>query len=411
MRNFIWMALVVMGIQGCGGDEKSSPEATDNKQDKQNIKGMVITGTLEGGAGLTLQLNLFDAGTWRTISSVKVSESGTYSLNSTVKGFRVYRMNVENTTTNDFVMLLLNENESPVINARAGNLFKTATIKGSENSELLMEYQQNLLPLSAQMDSLGKAREKLPYEDKAGMDKLLAEVEELRQKIWNIQLDIVKNNAGLPASFLVGMDYLGTRFNSGKFEEGDVEIIKANLESLKSVMPDDAFTADAAFQLEQMVNNMNMQHEMQKMQSMGGIKPGVEAPDITLSNPQGNPVSLKSLRGKYVLIDFWASWCGPCRRENPHVVQIYNKYKLMGFEIFSVSLDKDHTKWVEAIKQDGLLWPYHVSDLKFWDSAAAKLYGVNSIPFTVLIDKEGKIIETGLRAASLEQKLKSIFGK
>jgi thiol-disulfide isomerase/thioredoxin len=411
MRNIILITLVVVGIQGCGGDEKSSPEVVDNKEDKQNSEGLVITGKLDGGAGLSLQLNLFDAGTWRTISSVKVSDDGTYSLNSTVKGFRVYRMNVENTTTNDFVMLLLNENESPVINASAGSLFKTATIEGSENSELLMEYQQNLLPLSAQMDSLGKAREKLPYEDKAGMDKLLAEVEALRQKIWSIQLDIVKNNAGLPASFLVGMDYLGTRFNSGKFEDGDIEIIRANLESLKSVMPEDAFTADAAFQFEQMVNNISMQHEMQKMQSMGGIKPGVEAPDITLNNPQGIPVSLKSLRGKYVLIDFWASWCGPCRRENPHVVQIYNKYKPMGFEIFSVSLDKDHTKWVEAIKQDGLLWPYHVSDLKFWDSAAAKLYGVNSIPFTVLIDKEGKIIETGLRAASLEQKLKSIFGK
>ncbi|MBA3664556.1 MAG: TlpA family protein disulfide reductase, partial [Bacteroidetes bacterium] len=99
--------------------------------------------------------------------------------------------------------------------------------------------------------------------------------------------------------------------------------------------------------------------------------------------------------------DFWASWCGPCRREMPNVVKAYNKYKDKGFEIYGVSLDQDKDRWVEAIKKDGITWP-QVSDLKYWDSEAAKVYGVQGIPFTVLLDKEGKILAKGLRGAELE---------
>ncbi|MFT5337296.1 MAG: thiol-disulfide isomerase/thioredoxin, partial [Luteibaculaceae bacterium] len=113
--------------------------------------------------------------------------------------------------------------------------------------------------------------------------------------------------------------------------------------------------------------------------------------------------------GKYVLIDFWASWCRPCRAENPNVVAMYKKYKRKGFEIYSVSLDRTKDAWVNAIKQDGLTWT-HVSDLKFWQSEGAKTYGVSGIPFTVLIDKEGKIIATNIRGESLRNKMKEIFG-
>ena len=117
------------------------------------------------------------------------------------------------------------------------------------------------------------------------------------------------------------------------------------------------------------------------------------------------------MRGKVVLIDFWASWCGPCRRENPNVVKLYEKYKDKGFEIFSISLDKDKTAWIKAIKDDNLKWTNHVSDLKYWSSEAAKLYGVSSIPSTVLIDKEGRVIAKNLRGRDLELKMKEIFGE
>jgi len=109
-----------------------------------------------------------------------------------------------------------------------------------------------------------------------------------------------------------------------------------------------------------------------------------------------------------VLIDFWASWCGPCRKENPHVVNIYSKYHDKGFEIFSVSLDKDKTSWINAIAKDNLTWANHVSDLKYWKSAAALDYGVSSIPYTVLIDKKGKIVAKKLRGEALENKIKEL---
>src|SRR5690606_16378148 len=117
---------------------------------------------------------------------------------------------------------------------------------------------------------------------------------------------------------------------------------------------------------------------------------------------------LSDYRGKVVLVDFWASWCGPCRREMPNVVRAYEKYKSRGFEIFGVSLDQDHSKWVEAIRSDGMTWP-QVSDLRGWQSAAAQLYNVQSIPYTVLVDAAGKIITTNLRGADLEKKLEEVL--
>ena len=137
-----------------------------------------------------------------------------------------------------------------------------------------------------------------------------------------------------------------------------------------------------------------------------GNKP---APEIALNTPEGNELRLSSLKGKVVLIDFWASWCGPCRKENPNVIRLYNKYKNKGFTIYSVSLDEDGQKWKDAIEMDGLVWPNHVSDLKGWQTPLTQVYGFNSIPHTVLVDRKGNIIEIGLRGIELEQKLEEIF--
>lgn len=137
---------------------------------------------------------------------------------------------------------------------------------------------------------------------------------------------------------------------------------------------------------------------------------GMEAPDFTMNTPDGQSLALSHFKGKILLVDFWASWCGPCRRENPHVVEAYNKYHGKGFEVLGVSLDRTREPWLAAIEKDGLIW-HHVSDLKGWQNEAAQLYGVSSIPHTVLLDREGKIIARNLRGQMLDDKLKEIFGE
>ncbi len=135
---------------------------------------------------------------------------------------------------------------------------------------------------------------------------------------------------------------------------------------------------------------------------------GSIAPDFTLNDTNGKPVSLAQYKGKYTLVDFWASWCGPCRQENPTVVKAYNTYKSKGFDILGVSLDEKKDKWEQAIQQDKLTWT-HVSDLKGWESDAAALYGIKAIPMNYLLDKEGKIIAKSLRGDDLIKKLGEIL--
>ncbi|MBK8295838.1 MAG: TlpA family protein disulfide reductase [Saprospiraceae bacterium] len=166
---------------------------------------------------------------------------------------------------------------------------------------------------------------------------------------------------------------------------------------------------------------------MASQEATESIKVGMPAPDINLPSPKGKSYKLSDLKGKVVLLDFWASWCGPCRRANPHVVEIYNKYKSKGFTVFSVSLDgvDSRTKqqlgseaqvkefsnrakeaWVAAIEKDNLTWDTHVSDLKKWESDPAKIYGVQSIPKTFLIGKDGKIVAVNPRDNLEEEILK-----
>lgn len=164
-----------------------------------------------------------------------------------------------------------------------------------------------------------------------------------------------------------------------------------------------AFTNYAKQQL-----SMKQQQAQQQQVQQGKVPVGSMAPDITMNDVNDKPFSLSQLKGKYVLVDFWASWCGPCREENPNVVAAYNQFKDKNFTVLGVSLDQNKTSWLKAIKDDNLTWQ-HISDLKYWNSAAVPLYGFNGIPYNVLIDPQGKVIATELRGAGLMAKLSEVL--
>jgi peroxiredoxin len=314
-----------------------------------------------------------------------VRQDGSFSLSVPVKNPNIYKLRFEQ---NNFTWLILTPGDKLTITPNGSKLGPDASVKGSHHTELLYATSLKLKVFDLKRDSLNKAYnnvQSLPQHDSLSsvIIRDYAANDSLQKE--TIRSAIEKE----PAS-------LAWMFFTDKFDvSGDFLFVDKLDKALSKAYPQNAF--------------VKQYHDQVEMERKTGI--GQLAPDITLPDAEGNPKSLSSLKGKVVLLDFWASWCGPCRKENPNVVKAYNQFHDKGFEVFSVSLDKDKAAWLKAISADNLIWPNHVSDLKYWKSEGAAIYGVTAIPYSVLIDREGRIVAKKLRGDALEKNVTEILEK
>lgn len=302
-----------------------------------------------------------------------------YSLTDSSPGF--YRLNFFD---RQYVNLIL-DNEDVNVVADGDRPDGNVEVTGSTDTDHL--YAINDIMRGMQEEINGLNADFMKARSEGEMEKM--------QQIEQQYLQIEQNNNEKIKQRILEMDNSIAALYAVNFLDAEKEFsfLDELAEKFKAELPNSPYT----------------QQFVDQVESLRSVAVGMDAPDIQLPNPAGDTVALSSLQGNYVMIDFWAAWCKPCRMENPNVVRLYNKYKDEGFEIYGVSLDRTREAWTDAIAQDELTWK-HVSDLKYFDSQAARLYNINAIPATVLLDPEGKIIAKNLRGQALEKKLEEIFG-
>ncbi len=352
-----------------------------------------ITAHIEGGGGRTLYFDRFQNNRPTHADSVVLDADGNGTLHPAAMPLDFYGLTLGD---NDMVVLVLDSAESVDVKAKAGSLRTPISVIGSKHSEALHRFFTEAQGYNKEKEQLIATLTANPNDAEA-MQRMNA----LNSAFYESCKRFAKENSSSPVA-LAAMNYVNP--------ETDLELHKEVREALRTTIPRSEYFAgfrDRVDRAEKQLAAMKAQ-EAQAAQLDNLIPVGGEAPDFAQPTPQGQPLALSSLRGKVVLIDFWASWCRPCRMENPHVKKTYAQYQAKGFEILGVSLDRDKAAWLKAIADDGLPWK-HVSDLAFWNNAAAQQYGVNSIPYTVLVDKDGKVLAKNLRGAALDQKLAEVF--
>lgn len=365
MKKYLLIAtLAAIIISGC--KHEKLPEYT-------------INGTITGADTGWVLLMTRDGQTMNTTDSTAINQ-GKFEFKGSVAVPGMYYLAVKG-RKDQFGFFL----ENSVLNATLyADSIKSSVVTGSKTQELYMAYKAKEKDFGTLLDGQYTVYQKASeLNDTAGVRRAEQSYDSIQELLTAFQKDfILKNGKSVVAPYLVmRMPYM---FNLQELE---------NIEKV----------------LDTSLNRSDYVKELKKrVEVLKAVQPGMTAPEFTLNDTAGKPVTLNSFRGKVLLVDFWASWCGPCRHENPNVVKAFNEFKDKGFDVLGVSLDDDKGKWIEAIKKDKLTWT-HVSDLKGWQNEVSGLYGVMSIPSNFLINSDGKIIATDLRGDDLRAKLTELF--
>ena len=362
-----------------------------------------IEGTLDGGAGKQIKLDLVMTNHLKTVDSTKLDNKGHFVLKGTTEQptFGVLR-----TPANQMVMVIIHPGDRIVVNGSYDNLEKEHTLEGSEDTRLFEDFRIHLQKNISKLEELNKI-----YRDSMKSPNVGEITKELRKRsmdVINEQKEYTRRFVTEHAGSLASLLALYQQIAPGMYIMDPMEDMDY-YEKVDSALNVQCPEADPVITFHTQITELRSRKRQQEIEEqLLGI--GKVPPDIALPDPQGDTLRLSSLRGKVVLLDFWASWCSPCRQENPNLVRNYKKYHQQGFEIFQVSLDRTKEAWMNGIKADHLGQWYHVSDLGYWQSSVVKLYHIQGIPTNFLLDRDGKVIARNLRGDALAAKLAEIFG-
>ncbi|MGD0582819.1 MAG: TlpA disulfide reductase family protein [Bacteroidales bacterium] len=352
--------------------------------------------------GEYIVLSEITANSLKSIDSAKLETDGKFTIR---KEIQIPTFYVLRTTPQSFLTILMSPGERMKIEAGFNSLNTPESLTGSAGTEKMLEYNK---ALRNTIDKMGGLQDIYNQNaDSKELPKVIHTLDSTAQSYLKEINTYTKKYINENITSLVSLVALYQQVAPRAYVLNPVEDISYFLKvdsSMMKLYPNSEPVKSLHDQVQLLVEQVTKAKGQDVVTSAGA-----EAAEIALPSPTGEIIKLSSTRGKYVLLDFWASWCGPCRRENPNLVKAYNLYKNKGFQIFQVSLDKTKEDWVKGIEQDMLGQWIHVSDLKYWNSSVVQLYKIESIPYNMLLDKDGKIIATNLRGDRLIDKLAEII--